>query len=37
MVVWNLKHRDILYAPYAARELFACGIRNPGLWNPELE
>ena len=35
IVVWNLKHRDILYAPYATREMFACGIRYPGLWNPE--
>ena len=35
IVVWNLKNRDLLYAPYATREMFACGIRYPGLWNPE--
>ena len=26
--------KSVLLAEFTIREIFACGIRNPGLWSP---
>ena len=31
----SVQQRQRVYPSLHEREIFACGIRNPGLWNPE--
>ena len=31
----SVQLRQRVYPSLHEREIFACGIRNPGLWNPE--